>query len=83
MNSKELQDKYNNLTAKLKNAEMEKVKLSTQLETITAQHKNIEKQILEAAGTPTVEEAVKSLEQLEKVIAEQVAEAEKLLLETV
>lgn len=79
MLNRELQEKYNKLTEELQLLKIEKARLEERLERDEAEQKKLQKEILEATKTNSIEEAKKVIGGIEAKLVEKVKEAEELL----
>jgi len=79
MNSKELQNKYNDLKDELDGLKIEKAKAETTLESLSKEKAGLLKELKELAGTEDITEAKAKLEKLNNKLSGLVKEAEEII----
>ena len=75
-------EKFKTLKTSLEETKLEKVRVETQLETLTKRKQEVSDKILELTGASDIEEAQAKLEQLKIKIDENLAKLEALFDET-
>ncbi|GEM_PF-6910421 len=78
MENKDLLVRYSNLKDKLKNLDVEKVKLETRIETIEKRQAELEKEIKKIAVVDSIKDAIKKEKALKDKLDRLMLEAEEL-----